>query len=125
MPKVSKESATTVQDIGVGEVRWEVADGYEFSFLSLREPTDMAPLLKGLPDDRCPCPHWGYVFEGKLTFTFADHTEVFGAGDAFYVEAGHTPATEAGTDYILISPAEQSAAVNEVIQRNVQQLQSA
>ena len=23
--------------------------------------TDMAPVLRGLPDDRCPSPHWGIV----------------------------------------------------------------
>jgi hypothetical protein len=36
MPKVSKASATRVQDIGIGEVREDVVDGYEFSFLDLR-----------------------------------------------------------------------------------------
>jgi hypothetical protein len=53
-------------------------------------------VLKGFPDDRCQCPHWGYVFKGKLTWRFADQEEVFEAGDAFYVPPGHTPVAAAG-----------------------------
>ena len=81
MPKVSKAGAATQQDIGIGRVSEEVVDGYVISFLDIREGMDMAPLLKGLPDDRCPCPHWGYVIKGAVTFTFADRMETFTAGD--------------------------------------------
>jgi hypothetical protein len=125
MPKVSKDSAAKVQDIGIGEVREEVVDGYEISFLDLHETSDMAPLLKGLPDDRCPCPHWGYIIKGTVTFTFADHTEVFQAGDAFYAPPSHSPTVAAGTEFVIISPAEQVAEVNEAISNNVQRLQEA
>jgi hypothetical protein len=125
MPKVSKGSAESTQDIGVGMVYEQVVDGYEISFLDLREDSDMAPFLAGLPDDRCPCPHWGYVTKGTVTFTFADHAEEFEAGDAFYVPPSHTPAVSAGTEYVLISPAEQIAEVNAAIQRNIQRLQNA
>ena len=125
MPKVSRASETTVQDIGVGEVREHVVDGYEISFLDLRESTDLSPLLRGLPDDRCTCPHWGYVTAGQISFTFADHVEVCEAGDAFYVPPGHTPAATAGTSFVLISPAEEMARVNEVIERNLEAMQTA
>jgi hypothetical protein len=125
MPKVSKASAAKVQDIGVGEVREDVVDGYEISFLDLREEADMAGVLKGLPGDLCPCPHWGYVTAGQVTFTFGDHAEVFEAGDAFYVPPGHTPAASAGAEFVLFSPAEQVAEVNAVIQRNIAAMQSA
>jgi hypothetical protein len=125
MPKVSKASAANKQDIGVGQFAGEVVDGYDISFIDLREDSDLAPFLKGLPDDRCPCPHWGYVVKGTITFTFADHKEVFEAGDAFYVPPSHTPAASARAEYILISPAEQMAEVDAVIQRNVQARQTA
>ena len=124
MPKVSKEAATEMQDIGIGTISSETVDGYEFDFFDLREEADMAPLLKGLPDDRCTCPHWGYVTRGSVTFTFADHAETFEAGDAFHVPPGHTPASAAGTEYFLISPADQVAEVDAVIQRNMAALQS-
>jgi hypothetical protein len=38
-------------------------DGYTVSFTSLLEDIDATPLMKGLPDERCQCPHWGYVFK--------------------------------------------------------------
>ena len=124
MPKVSKASAATQHDIGVGRVCVEVIEGYEVSFLELREDSDMAPLLKGLPDDRCPLPHWGYVIKGKVTFTFADHSETFEAGDAFYVPPSHSPSNDAGSEWLIFSPAEQAAEVDAVIQRNARALQS-
>ena len=125
MPKVSKTTATLVQDIGVGTVREDTVDGYEFSFLDLREPSDMVALLTGLPDDLCPCPHWGYVTAGQVTFTYRDHAEVFEAGDAFYVPPGHSPSTSAAASFVLISPAEQMAEVDATIQRNMAAMQSA
>ena len=33
-------------------------------YFSLRAGTDIAPLLKGLEDDLCQYPHWGYLIEG-------------------------------------------------------------
>jgi hypothetical protein len=125
MPKVSKATASNVQDIGVGVVREGVVDGYEIAFMDFREEADMEGLLKGLPDDLCPCPHWGYVTAGQVTFTFLEHAEVFEAGDAFYVPPGHTPAASEGAAFVLISPAEEVAEVNAVIQRNMAAMQSA
>jgi hypothetical protein len=59
-------------------------DGYTVSFTSVLEDIDATPLMKGLPEDRCQCPHWGYVFKGKMTARYADRDEVFEVGDAFY-----------------------------------------
>jgi hypothetical protein len=125
MPKVSKTSATRVTDIGIGKISEDTVDGYEITFLDLREEVDMAGMLKGLPDDLCPSPHWGYVTTGRVTFTFPDHTEEFVAGDAFHVSGGHTPAVSADTAFLLFSPEEQMAIVNEAIQRNLAAMQSA
>ena len=41
--------------------------GYTIDFLSFRKEVDAAPLRAGLPDDRCQCPHLGYVLKGRLT----------------------------------------------------------
>ncbi|MFL6022655.1 MAG: hypothetical protein ACJ72O_04885 [Marmoricola sp.] len=120
MPKVSRASAAEQQDIGIGTISHEVSSGYEFAFLSFRERGELAPLLKGLPDDMCTCPHWGYVVGGTVTFTHVDGSvEVFSTGDAFYVEPGHTPVIEPGTEVLFISPEHQAAAVNAVIEANM------
>ena len=52
--------------------RAEELDGYTVNFVEFREDIDGTPLLKGLPDDRCQCPHWGYVIKGRMTLRFAD-----------------------------------------------------
>ena len=72
------------------------------------------PLLKGLPDDRCQCPHWGYVVEGQVTFRFADREEVYEAGDAFYAPPGHVPVKhEPGTEIVHVQPDARSCSATE------------
>jgi mannose-6-phosphate isomerase-like protein (cupin superfamily) len=125
MPKVSKESATKVVDHGPAEDRTEELDGYSVSFVTIRQDMDLGPLLKGLPDDLCQCPHWGYVFRGRLTWRFGDHDEVFQAGDAFYVGPGHAPKAEASSEFVQFSPADELKAVESAIARNMQAMQGA
>ena len=81
-------------------------------------------MLKGLPDDNCKCPHWGYVFKGKLTWRFADHEEVFEAGDAFYVPPGHVPEAEAGSEFIQFSPSQELRVTEAAIMENMRKLQA-
>ena len=88
MPKVSKESAAHVERHGPVEDRHQEIDDYTVNFLTFGQTIDATPLLSGLPDDRCSCPHWGYVFKGRITYRFAGHDEVFEAGDAFHVPDG-------------------------------------
>jgi cupin domain len=124
MPKISRESAQ-VEDHGPVEDRHDDIDGYTVSFVSFREDIDATPLLKGLPDDQCQCPHWGYVTKGRLTFRFGDRDEVFEAGDAFYTPPGHIPVQhEPGSEIVLFSPAEELKATEAVMAKNMQAMQA-
>lgn len=125
MPKVSRESAAQVEDHGPVEERHEDVDGYTIQFVSFRADIDATPLVKGLPGDACPCPHWGYVVKGRVTYRFADHDEVFEAGDAFYLPPGHIPLADAGSEILQFSPAEQLHVVAETMTRNAMQMQQA
>ena len=60
--------------------RADEIEGYSVNFTMFREDVDATPLMKGLPDDRCQCPHWGYVISGRVTFRFEDREESFEAG---------------------------------------------
>ena len=123
MPKVSRESATQGGDYGPVVDRAEEFAGQAVNFVTFRENVDHRPLLRGLPDDRCPCPHWGYVFQGRLVFRYADRDETYEAGDAFYAERGHVPVhTEPGTEYLQFSPADELRRTSEVIMNNFQSL---
>lgn len=123
MPKVSKESAAQVDQHGPVEDRHEDVDGYTVNFVSFGQDIDATPLMKGLPDDSCSCPHWGYVIKGRLTYRFADHEEVFEAGDAFYLPPGHIPSAEAGSELVQFSPAEELKAVEAAMMKNMQAMQ--
>ncbi len=125
MPRVSRESAASVQDFGVAEDRSEDIGGYTVNFVSIRQESDLAPMLKGLPDDRCQCPHWGYVFSGRLTFTYGDREEVYEAGDAFYTPSGHTPRADAGTEFVQFSPTGELEVTQAVIQQNMAAMMAA
>jgi hypothetical protein len=118
VPGISRETAAHQEDHGPVLDSHEDIGGYTINFVSFKIDIDAAPLLKGLPDDRCQCPHWGYVTNGQVTFHFADHDETFAAGDAFYIPAGHTPEVAAGTEYVQFSPAEELHRVTEVMERN-------
>ena len=126
MPKVSKDSATRGGDYGPVVDRHDEVEGYRIGFTTFKEDIDGTPLLKGLPDDRCQCPHWGYVITGSLMFRFPDRDEVYEAGDAFYTPSGHIPVShQPGTEIVMFSPAEELNATEAVMMKNMQALQSA
>jgi len=120
MPKVSKDSAAHLEQHGPVEDRHEDVDGYTVTFASFSADIDGTPLLKGLPGDSCSCPHWGYVLKGRVTYRFADHEEVFEAGDAFYSPPGHVPLADAGSELVQFSPADELLAVDAAIAKNMQ-----
>ena len=66
-------------------------DSMRFAFESMPEhfPPDQSPFL-GLPDDRCQCPHWGYVIKGSFRVTYLDGPdEIVSAGEVYYLRPGH------------------------------------
>lgn len=120
MAKVSRATAEKVQDYGPAEDRTTTVDGYTMGFTTIREASDLAPALAGLPGGHCSCPHWGYVTKGRLVFTFGDRLETYEAGDAFYTPPGHTPAADADTEFVMFSPADLLEATEAAIARSMQ-----
>jgi len=124
VPSISRGSASQVNDYGPVAERREDIEGTAIQFLTTNQDLDATPLMRGLPDDRCSSPHWGYVFKGRLTFDCGDHEEVFQEGDAFYIGPGHIPtSSEPGTEYLQFSPADDLEIVSETIKRNAEQMQ--
>lgn len=122
MPRVSKQSAAHT-DYGPVEEWAEDAEGYTVNFVTFRQDMDATPLLRGLPDDRCQCPHWGYVLKGRFTYRLGDREEVYEAGDAFYLPPGHVPTgNDPGSELLQFSPAEALQETEAVMRRNMQAL---
>ena len=93
--------------------------------VSLPAGTDARPLLKGLPDDLCPCPHWGYVIKGQLRVIYADRQEVLRAGDVYYMPPAHSAVVEEDYEGIEFSPSAGHEQVLDVIKRNAAMVQAA
>jgi len=92
--------------------------GLRALIVSLPAGADLGPLFKGLPNDRCLCPHWGYVIRGRMRITYADREEVVSAGDVVYMPPGHTGVVEEDFEWAEFSPPAEHDTVLEVVRRN-------
>ena len=81
---------------------------------------DVTPLLKGLPNDRDPTPHWGLVTKGQVRVIYDGKEEVIKAGDAYYIPPNHTAVAEAGTEAWEFSPKDVLEKAMKVMARNME-----
>lgn len=87
--------------------------------------SDWRPLLKGLENDHCQVPHWGYVIKGKVLIEYEDGTsDVFKEGEAFYMKPGHTG--EVLEDLLLVSfsPEDGMHDLAEHLEKRIAELQA-
>jgi hypothetical protein len=121
MPKVSRETASESVTTDGLEVRLEhLEGGYSVCFESHTADADLAGLFRGLPDDRCQLPRWGYVVRGRVGFRWGDREEIYEAGDAYYVPPGHTPIHHAGAEIVEFSPTDRLGETIPVVLENLQ-----
>lgn len=120
MPGASRDTASeTVLVEGYEGHMQNVEGGYTIAFERYTADADLAPFFKGLPDDRCQCPHWGFVRKGRVTYRFADREETFEEGDAYYAPPGHTPILYDGSEIVEFSPTQELIQTMEVVERNM------
>jgi len=124
MAKASKSSAGEHFEAEGFEGHYAELGGTTVGWESYTEDADLTPLFKGLPDDRCQCEHWGYVFEGKVVFHTAEGDETFNGGDAYFVGPGHTPSIFAGTSLVEFSPTDRLQQTLEVVSKNMEAMGS-
>jgi len=98
------------------EVRMTEVGTMTMSFIRLAKGVDLGPALVGLPGDLCPCPHWGYMLEGKLRMRTPDGDKLYEAGQGFYWAPGHAPVADEDCAYVDFSPTKEFAAVISHIQ---------
>lgn len=79
--------------------------GMAVGYVEVPAGTDFTPMFAGLPQDRCPSPHWGYVLEGAIRIKYPDgKEEVVNGGEVFYWPAPHTGVVEKNVKFIDFSP---------------------
>jgi len=113
--------AITLQDLpiviedGPLQVRLQDEDGLSVGYVRLPAGADLRPATKGLPDDLCPCPHWGYMIKGRVRMHTQDGHHDFVAGQAFHWRAGHAPEALEDSEYVDFSPTDEFNRVIEHI----------
>jgi hypothetical protein len=120
MPTVSKDTTEKVDEFPVATDRSSDLDGYTVNFVDITETHSLAPMLAGLPGGHCACPHWGYLFRGRMIVHYADHADVIEQGQAFYMPPGHVPEADAGTEFVLFSPTDELQTTEAAIAQAMQ-----
>jgi hypothetical protein len=117
--KIAKEKVPAVIDVP-GAVARQIRDFGDATGLgrmggewfSLGAGTDIQPLLKGLKDDSCQAPHWGYMLSGELVVTYTDgKVERCKGSDLFYWPPGHSVRVVKDSEVILFSPQQEHTLV--------------
>jgi mannose-6-phosphate isomerase-like protein (cupin superfamily) len=111
LPKTMETDEITTFEATWGEMHVEY-DVFKKRF-------DVTPYLKGLPNDRDSCPHWGIVVKGKGKLIYDGKEETFQAGDVYYAPPGHTGVFEEGTELWEFSPQDKLQKTMEVIAMNM------
>jgi hypothetical protein len=120
MARASKGGAKDHVQLEGFEGHYAEIGPYTVGWETYSADADLTPLFVGLPDDRCQCEHWGFVFQGRVVYHTAAGDEEFTAGDAYFVGPGHTPSIFAGTSLVEFSPTDRLQQTMEVVARNME-----
>jgi hypothetical protein len=121
MPNVSRESADeAISMVGIDVRLTNFDGGYTVCFESHSSDQDLGPLFEGLPDDACQLRRFGYVVSGTVEFRIGGRTEVYTAGDAYYVPPGHVPIHHDGAQLVEFSPTEPLGETIGVVMANLE-----
>ncbi|PZX47775.1 cupin domain-containing protein [Algoriphagus chordae] len=97
--------------------------GMTIAFNEVPAGADFTPLLQGLHNNSCHCPHWGYLVEGAMRVIYDDGTEeLLEKGDVFYMPNGHTAKAEQNTKIIDFSPTKEFQEVMEHIGKKMAEM---
>ena len=89
---------------GFNSVQWgDLEVGY-----TVTVPADHTALYLGLPGGVCPCPHYGYMFAGRLRCHYPDcdwPDEVAETSDVYFFRPGHVLIYEEPSEVLELNPA--------------------
>jgi len=98
-----------------GGVCIQAQDWADLNVARIRFPkgADATPLLEGMPQNLCQCPHWGMVLNGSIHVRYGDGSEeIVRAGEVYYWPPGHTVWVDEDYEAVEFSP---SRPMGEVI----------
>ena len=116
----SNRDLPVAMEMPEGTVRIAEWGGMNVELGSCRAAIDPAALFAGLPDDRCQCPHWGYLIKGSARVSYLDGPdEIIEAGAAYHLRPGHFFQTLEPVELIELSPVHQHDETMAVVARNM------
>ena len=93
-------------------VRGQDWGGMTSAYMEYPAGLDFTPLLEGLENNFCQCPHWGFVIEGKILVTYQDgRQETVESGQLYYWPSGHTILVEEPVRMVEFSPHDEMSEV--------------
>src|ERR1700730_14594940 len=86
-----------------------VPDGRDMELgYTVAPPVDCTPGYQGLPGGVCQCPHYGYVFTGRMRAVYPGTDwpdEIAEAGDVYFFPAGHSLIYDEPSEVLELNPA--------------------
>ena len=116
MEAFEKQDVPVAIETDDAQLRTMEAGDMTLALMTLKQGADFGPALEGLPDDKCQCPHWGYMLKGRLRMTTNEGEQVYDAGQASYWGPGHSPVVLEDCEYVDFSPTEEFQTVIRHIQ---------
>ena len=105
---------------GFKTVQW---GDMEVGLTTVPGPLDCTNSYKagGLPGGVCPCPHYGYIFKGRMRAVYPDSDwpdEVIEAGEAYFIPSGHVLIYEEASRVLELNPAAALQVCMDAMQRS-------
>ena len=96
-----------IGDNGFRSTQW---GDMEVGYTTVHAPLDCTEAYKfgRLPGGVCPCPHYGYIFEGRMRAKYPGSDwpdEVIEAGEAYFIPSGHVLVYEEPSKVLELNPA--------------------
>ena len=118
MPSGSRDELPAVEIVPGYSSRMADWGGMTVAFERAHAGQDASSMVKGLPDDRCQAPHWGYLFSGRIIVDYGDRQETIEGGQAYYVAPGHRLTFETDCEALEFTPTDALEQTMDAVRRN-------
>ena len=118
MPSASHDELPLQEIVPGYSSRFADWGGITVGFEKAHKGQDASNMVKGLPDDRCQAPHWGYLFSGHMTVDYGDRQETIEGGQAYYIAPGHLISFQADCEALEFTPTDALEQTMEAVRRN-------
>jgi hypothetical protein len=118
MPSGSRDNLPLTEIVPGYSSRMADWGGITVAFEKAHKGQDASSMVKGLPDDRCQAPHWGFLFSGTMIVDYGDRRETIEGGEAYYVEPGHKIVFESDCEALEFTPTDALNVTLDAARRN-------